>query len=117
MKFPLKSTNFILTPSIKEFVSKRIEKLESLIGKMGATLSGWIEIGRVTRHHKKGDVYKAEAEVRLGKRSIRAEAIDKTVYGAVTKMKEKAEREIGKYKEVQTQKHRDWRWFRGKKNA
>lgn len=98
MKLPFKTTNFKLTESVASFLSQRMEKMEELIEKIGGVLTGWIEIGRITRHHKKGEVYRAEAQVKLKQQSIRAEGVSNTIFGAITEMKERLKRELSKYK-------------------
>lgn len=98
MKLPFKTTNFKLTESVANFLSQRMENMERLLEKIGGMMSGWIEIGRTTRHHKKGEVYRAEAQIKLKKQSIRAEGTSSTIFGAITEMKERLKRELSKYK-------------------
>ncbi|MBI2647842.1 MAG: HPF/RaiA family ribosome-associated protein [Candidatus Wildermuthbacteria bacterium] len=98
MKLPFKTTNFKMNESVANFLSRRMEKMEELLGKIGGVVSGWIELGRTTRHHKKGDVYRAEAQIKLKSQSIRAEGVSNTVFGAITQMKDRLKRELSKYK-------------------
>ncbi len=87
-----------MSESVASFLSRRMEKMEELLGKIGGVVSGWIEIGRTTRHHKKGEVYRAEAQIKLKSQSIRAEGIANTVFGAIMQMKDRLKRELSKYK-------------------
>lgn len=98
MKLPFKTTNFKITESVANFLSQRMANVEALIEKVGGVLGGWIEIGRTTRHHKKGEVYRAEAQIRLKRQSIRAEGVSNTIFGAIVEMKERLKRELSKYK-------------------
>lgn len=58
----------------------------------------WVEIGRTTRHHQKGDIFRAEVQMRLSGRSVRAESEREDLKLAVTEVKDELQRELKKYK-------------------
>ncbi len=58
----------------------------------------WVEIGRTTRHHQKGDIFRAEAQMRFPGKSIRAESERDDLKLAITEVKDELQRELKKYK-------------------
>lgn len=60
----------------------------------------WVEIGKTTRHHYKGKVFRAELQTRLFGKSIRVEAVAEDLRSAVVQAKNKLKREIIQQKEL-----------------
>lgn len=101
MNINIKSTNTELTPQIKDYVNKRINNLEKLIHYMDESVQVWVEIGRTTSHHLKGDIYRAEIQIHIphyGK-GVRAEAIQETLNEAIDGAHDKIKLELEKIKD------------------
>ena len=81
--FNIKATNLELTPALREFVEKRFESLGGVLNLADTTLKVQIEVGRTTRHHDKGDVYRAEFNVRARRGVFRTEAERSDIYTAI----------------------------------
>lgn len=109
MKLPIKATNFLITPGIKEYLVKKLAGVERLLKGAGSAISGWIEVGKTTKHHKKGEVWRAEAQVRLSGRDIRSEGTASSIFEAINQMRDKLWRELGKYKDRALARRRDKR--------
>ena len=62
MKIKLRSKNFDITPAIDEYVSKKISTLEKFLDTKNESLCE-VEIGRTTKHHNTGDIFKAEVNI------------------------------------------------------
>ncbi len=77
-----------------------IEKLISGIDKK-ADLFFDIELGRTTKHHSKGKIWRCEAQLDLPgiKSMIRAESLAESLRAAVDEVKSEILSEIKKYKE------------------
>lgn len=61
MNINLKATGFDLTPAISEYAQKKIGVLEKYLkNHEGATFH--VEVGKTTKHHKAGEVFKAEVK-------------------------------------------------------
>lgn len=59
MKINIKATNVELTPAITEYLDKRLQPIERLLGDDdGAKI--YVEVGKTTNHHKTGEFFKAE---------------------------------------------------------
>ena len=102
MKINLKFTNLDPSPAIAEYVRSKFSSLDKLVEKFdaeGAVLAD-VEIARTTKHHHKGPVFRAEINLQLPKKIIRAEHEDWDVRVAIDQMRHKLQREIVKYKET-----------------
>lgn len=61
--------------------------------------AAWIEIARTTQHHHKGDVYRAECDLKLPGKLLRAESENWNVRLAIDEIKDILDLEIKKYAE------------------
>lgn len=101
MKMHIKATNFKLTESIKFQVEEKIGTLDKFIPQLEekGVVECRVEVGKTTNHHQKGDVFRAEANVRLPGKILRAEATEKNLTMAIAKVKDEMQRQLKKYKE------------------
>lgn len=100
MKMHIKATNFTLTPAIDDLITEKIGGLEKYVPQLEekGVLECWVEVGKTTKHHQKGDVFRAEADMRLPGKIIRAEAEKKTLIMAVAEVKDELQKQIKTYK-------------------
>ncbi len=101
MKVTLKWTNLKPIESIEVFVEEKIGGLVKFIQPFDATglAEVWVEVGRTTKHHKTGKmVYRAEADIRLSGKILRAEATDKDLRQAIVCVKDELQQQIKTYK-------------------
>ena len=99
MKINIKSTHIELTENIKEFIKEKIGSCEKFINTKFA-VEVYFEIEKTTMHHRKGKIYRAEANFVLPGKLLRAEATEKDIYIAIDQVKDKIQRELKKYKEI-----------------
>lgn len=94
MKIKIRSKNFDLTPAIDEYVSKKISSLEKFLDVKGEVLCE-VEIGRTTKHHNSGDIFKAEINIaQPGGKQIYVVAEEVDLYTAIDIVRDEAERAI-----------------------
>lgn len=100
MKINIKATNLDLTSALKEYIEEKIGALAKFVKRwdLEGVVEIWLEVGRTTKHHNKGDVFRAEADVRLPGKILRAEEADSDVRVAVDRVRDKLKKEIEKYK-------------------
>ena len=99
MQVSLKGTNIQILESTTEYVDRKLVKtVEKFLSRDGEAVSLGIEVERTTRHHRKGKIFRAEANVSFGKKLIRAEAYGETLNEAIDLLEEELEREIKKFK-------------------
>lgn len=106
MKIIIKTKNIELSPSIENFVEEKIGSLKKFIkifqredsdkGKPLAEV--FVELEKETKHHRKGELFKAEVIIALPRKKIVAEAKGDDLWGAIVEVKDNLQQEIKKYK-------------------
>lgn len=100
MRIIWKGKNTELTPALKAYIESK------LVGPTGKLLAAQeandpmleIEIARTTRHHRKGQVWWAEANLTIGKQLIRAEHSGEDPREVVDLIEDELTREIKSFK-------------------
>lgn len=100
MKILIKATELELTPAIYDYIEEKIGSLSRFVGKFENKdiLKIKVEIARATRHHRHGNVFYAEANLRLPGKTLRAEHFDWDIRVAIDNVKDKLRQEIRRYK-------------------
>ena len=81
MRVSIKTTNLELTSNISRHLEKTIKSLDRFVKNMDAVIWAWIEIGRISSHHKSGKIYRAEIQIHLPGKLMRSEAVSNTIIG------------------------------------
>jgi putative sigma-54 modulation protein len=102
MQIIIHSKNLDITPAIREYVEIKIGSLKRFLKRFEtkSEIIAEIEMVRTTKHHKRGDVFYAEANLHMPKKILRAEHYDSDIRIAIDEIKNKLHKEITKYKEV-----------------
>jgi putative sigma-54 modulation protein len=98
MKVTIKATNLKLTPGIKKAIEEKITTLDKFISPLDTSVEAFIEVALETRHHKKGKIYYAEANIKVPDKIIRAEAREENIYKAINTVKDELQLLLKKYK-------------------
>lgn len=100
MQLHIKATKLDLTPSLSVYIEKKLATLDKFVKRFdeAGVAALWVEVARTTRHHHKGDVFMAEADLRLPGKILRAEATQADIHAAIDELREKLLMEIKKYK-------------------
>ena len=101
MKIQMKATGLKLTPAIKEYVQVKVDMLEKYLGDIKPTNCDF-EIELTTKHHLKGEIFRAEINLSVPGELLRVEKLEKDMYKAIDKVKDHMARNIKKYKEKKT---------------
>ncbi|TSC68282.1 MAG: Uncharacterized protein G01um101472_65 [Parcubacteria group bacterium Gr01-1014_72] len=99
MRLSLKGTQLSITPAIREYLEKRLAALARHINLEDSAVLLQVELGRTTRHHHTGDVFRAEINLYRGKESFRAEAEAQDLYAAIDEVRDEIIREVTGSKE------------------
>lgn len=75
-----------LTDAIKDYVNKRVSSLNKFAGNKDIT--GYVEVGKTTNHHKQGDVFKAEFDLNINGKKFFAMSEQSDLYAAIDDAKE-----------------------------
>lgn len=111
IKIVIKATNLELNREMRDYIEEKIGSLEkfaevfqsenyydSFFTKGKPRVEVWVEIGKTTRHHQKGDIFRAEAQMRFPGESLRAESERDDLKLAITEVKDELQRELKQYK-------------------
>lgn len=101
MQITLKATKLKLSPALRTYVEGKLAGIERLVQRwdVAGAASMNVEIARTTKHHRKGQVFYAEANLRLPGAMLRASQEHWDLRTAVIKVRTKLKKEISKYKE------------------
>lgn len=111
MKIVIKTTGIKLNQAIKNFIEEKINDLEKFseifgekyfngyFGKGKPRVESWVEVGKITRHHQKGPIFRAECQMRFPGKSLRAEVVSKNLKSAIVEVKDELQRQLKQYKE------------------
>jgi len=104
MKVTIKATNLKLTPGIKKAIEEKIATLDKFIPHIGTSVEAFVEVALETRHHKKGKIYYAEANIKVPGRIVRSEARGEDIYQAINEIKDELQRLLKKDKKRRVEK-------------
>jgi len=102
MKIIIKATNLKLSPSIKQYIETKIGGLEKFI--KASPYEIWVEVGKTTHHHHKGQVFRAEVQLKLPGKGLRVESVKNDIHLAIDEVKDQLQRELKQYQEKQISK-------------
>ena len=98
MKIDLKTKNFVITPSIRTYLQEKLDTLDKFLPK-DESISADVELAKTTKHHQKGDIFKAEVNLMIPGRLIRVVAEKWDLRVAIDAVKDELQREITMNKE------------------
>lgn len=90
----IRATNLHLTDAISTYVEKRVRALEKFIDSEDTSAIMDVEVGKTTKHHQRGDVFRAEFNFSFGGKSFRAVADEEDLYAAIDEVKDEMAREV-----------------------
>ncbi|HEY4495419.1 MAG TPA: ribosome-associated translation inhibitor RaiA [Candidatus Paceibacterota bacterium] len=105
MKINLKTKNFSLTPSIKNYLEQKLNSLDKFLPGDESIFAD-VELSKTTKHHQKGDVFMAEVNLKIPGRLIRAVAEQWDLRIAIDAAKDELQREIKSNKEKNISLHK-----------
>lgn len=99
MKLSIRTKNLSLSPSLKSYVDEKIGlEVEKLLKHDRPPIEVGVELIRVTKHHQKGNIFRAEVNLSLHGHKIFAEAPGESIEQAIDEVKDELEREIKKHR-------------------
>jgi len=98
MKVSIKATNLNLTPAVKKAIEEKIATLDKFISRVDGSVKAFVEVALENRHHRKGKIYYAEANIKVPSGIIRSEARGENIYQAINEVKDELQALLKKYK-------------------
>lgn len=96
----IKGTNMDLTDAIKAAVESELATLDPMLARWGGAVSADVEVGKTTRHHHKGEIFRAEVNLQIPGKLLRAEDENEDLYVAIKNVAGTLARELNKEKEL-----------------
>ena len=96
MQVNIKATKAKLAPEAQEIIS---EEINGLAKYCDCIIKAEVEVGVTTFHHQKGDIYRAEVNLEVPGKILRAEAETDDITKSMNEVKDKLKIELVKYKE------------------
>lgn len=88
MKYSTKATNIELTVSIEDYLQKRLNSLDRFLPEREEDYRCAVEVGKSTNHHKSGDVFRAEVNLRMSGQEFYAVSEENDLYAAIDLVKD-----------------------------
>src|SRR3989338_5747545 len=99
MNIIVRANNLEITPALRDYLDKRLGSLSKLVHSgHNENIETRVELGRSSAHHRKGEVYFAEINLRLGKNLLRARQESISIYSAIDEAKDELRTELLKFK-------------------
>ncbi len=99
MQIKIKATNIELTDAISSYVEEKIRSVEKFaVPHEEEVPLVEVEVGKTTKHHSSGDVFRAEVSMRVRGKYFRAVSEKSDLYSAIDDMKDELIRELNSYK-------------------
>jgi ribosomal subunit interface protein len=101
MNTNIKMTNIVLTGAISEYVNKRLKKVEGILSNDPSAQCD-VELGKVSAHHQKGDIFRAEIHIVGAGKNAYATAEKNDLFAAIDAVRDEVLRELkaGKGKRI-----------------
>ncbi len=99
MKISIKTKNITLNEPLKVFIHEKIGSLEKFLGNDTDSLLVEVELDK-TKHQNKGDIFRAEVQIDVPNKLLRAESTMDDLRKAIVEVKDQLQVQIKKYRET-----------------
>ena len=107
MNIIIKTKNFELVQSLREYAEEKIGSLEKYLNflqeekdpALVAEIEAVIEVGKTTTHHRKGDIFRAEVLLTFHRNKLRAAKSADDLEKAIVEVRDDLQRQITDFKE------------------
>ena len=96
MKYSIKTTNIDLTDALRDHIDEKMSALDKFSANIIQTR---LEIGMPSKHHNKGEIFRAEANIQVPGDMLRVETTNEDQYAAIDGLARKMKQALIKYKE------------------
>ena len=98
MNVNTQSKNFEMTRAVSGYLNKRIKGINKFANLSHAKTRLDIEIGKISEHHKHGDIFRVELNLHVAGKYYRATAKEADIYSAIDIAQEELLRQLRKNK-------------------
>ena len=94
MRINEKGINMQITPDIKDYLYKKLAHLEKYINPADESVLCEVELGKISNHHKNGDVFKTEINLHIAGKNLRAVSEMDELFASIDVAKDEMVREL-----------------------
>ncbi len=94
MNLQIKGTGIDLTPEIKNYISNKLDTAGRMMDAPESEALFVVGVGMDTKHHKQGEIFRAECNASAPGKKIRAVSTKDDLYAAIDDMKDDVERQL-----------------------
>jgi ribosomal subunit interface protein len=98
MRKTIKVTGIELTPAISDYLEKKLTSLDKLIDPEDTSALAQVEIGKTTKHHHQGDLFRAEINLHIAGADFRVESEIDNLYAAIDVARDQMHQELQTFK-------------------
>ena len=103
----IQAKNIELTEAIRLYVEEKVILLEKLTHGFEPVAKLAVEVGKTSHHHAKGEVFRAEMNLQIPGKMLRAEEVREDLYEAIDMAKDELKRQLTDHKERLLDQHRE----------
>ena len=100
MKINFQGTNLELTAETLDYCREKLSGLRKFLAEEESVFME-VELGKTTRHHRQGEVFRAEVNLHSAVGRFRSEAVAEDLYAAIDEVKDELLTEIKRYRKRQ----------------
>jgi len=101
MTIDIATKNITLDEPLRVFIEDKIGGLEKYL--KNAPASARVEIGKPSKHHRSGEVFYAEVNLKMGGNLLRSEAQRDDLYATIVEAKDELQTQIKKFKDKRSE--------------
>ena len=94
MRINEKGVNMQITGEIKDYLYKKLAHLEKFLNLSDESILCEVELGKVSNHHKNGDVFKTEINLHMAGKNLRAVSEMDDLFASIDMAKDEMVREL-----------------------
>jgi len=94
MRINEKGTNMKITTEVKDYLYKKLTHVEKFINSADGSVLCSVELGKISKHHKKGDVFRTEINLHIAGKNLRAVSEMDDLYASIDLAKDEMVREL-----------------------
>ena len=99
MEISFKTKNITIDNALKEFAFEKVNSLERFLHD-SKNLLAEVELSKTTEHHNKGEIFRAEVQIQVPGKLLRAESTRGDLKNAIVEVKDQLQVQIKKYQET-----------------
>ncbi len=107
LKIDIRGEEMQLTEAIEDAIQKKLGALDKYMETVSDPKTLRVNVGKLGDHHKKGDIFKAEADLLIPGHKIHAEIHAEELYAAIDQLKDELKVRLVKLVNTTTDHHRD----------